>query len=60
MKYSTTGHGADQDVDNIHSHIKKAFSMTEYYSPVSMIRVLLKVNRKKSFQVNSDVKIRFL
>lgn len=51
MKYSTPGHGAVQDVDNIHSQIEKAFSTSEYYSPVSMVRILLKVNKKNLFRV---------
>lgn len=51
MKYSTSGHGAVQDVDNIHSQIEKAFSTSEYYSPVSMVRILLKVNKKNPFRV---------
>lgn len=51
MKYSTPGHGAVQDVDNIHSQIEKAFSTSEYYSPVSMVEILLKVNKKNPFRV---------
>lgn len=51
MKYLTPGHGAIQDVDNIHSQVKKAFSTSEYYSPVSMVRILLKVNKKNPFRV---------
>ncbi len=45
MKYSTSGHSAVQEVDNMHSHIEKAMAVSEFYSPLSFLRVLLKVNR---------------
>lgn len=54
MKYSTPGHGSVKDVDNIHSQIEKAFNTSEYYSPVSMMRILLKVNKKNPFTVIID------
>lgn len=51
MKYSTPGHSAVQEVDNMHSTIEKAMASSEFYSPVSFIRVLLKANRKNPYTV---------
>jgi hypothetical protein len=34
-----------QEVDNIHSHIEKAMSLSEIFSPVSLIRVLTNVRK---------------
>lgn len=51
MKYSTPGHGAVQEVDNIHSQIEKAMKIAEFYSPVSLVRILLNVNRHNPFRV---------
>lgn len=34
MKYSTPGHGAVQEEDNIHSLIEKAIIAKEFYSPI--------------------------
>lgn len=51
MKFSTPGHSAVQDVDNMHSNIEKAMAGSEFYSPVSFLRVLLGANWKKPYCV---------
>ncbi|KAK4875572.1 hypothetical protein RN001_011994 [Aquatica leii] len=51
MKYSITGHSCIQVVDNIHSRIEKAMKVTDIWSPLSFMRLLLKVERRKSFCV---------
>ena len=51
MKYSTPGHSAVQEVDNMHSQIEKAMALSEFYSPVSFLRLLLKVNRNNPYRV---------
>lgn len=51
MKYSTTGHSAVQEVDNMHSHIEKAMAVSEFYSPLSFLRILLKVNRNNPYEI---------
>jgi hypothetical protein len=51
FKYSTPGHSCIQEVDNIHSNIEKAMSVSEFYSPVSFLRIMLKVNRKKPYHI---------
>ncbi|XP_056310757.1 uncharacterized protein LOC130222157 [Danio aesculapii] len=51
MKYSTPGHSAVQEVDNMHSHIEKAMAMSEFYSPLSYTCVLLKVNRNNAYEI---------
>lgn len=51
MKYSTPGHGAVQEVDNIHRHIEKAFIAKEFYSPIGLVRILLNINKKNPYTV---------
>ena len=51
MKYSLAGHSCVQDVDNMHKQIETAMQVSEFYSPVSFLRMLLKVNRHKPYQV---------
>lgn len=51
MKFSVPGHSAVQEVDAIHSAIERALRATEYYSPLSLIRLLLKVNRRKPYKI---------
>ncbi len=51
MKYSTPGHSAVQEVDNMHSHIEKAMAVSEVFSPLSFMRVLLRVNRNSPYEV---------
>lgn len=51
LKYSLPGHGCVQEVDNIHSQIEKALKLTEAWSPLQLIRILLKVNQRKPFNI---------
>lgn len=51
MKYSTPGHSAVQEVDNMHSNIEKAMARAEFFSPLSFVRVLLKANRNNPYTV---------
>ena len=51
MKYSVPGHSAVQDVDNMHSQIEKTLQSSEFYSAISLMRLLLTVNRKKPFTI---------
>lgn len=51
MKYSTPGHGAIQEVDNIHSHIEKSMAVSEFYSPLGFIRILKNNNRKYPYNI---------
>lgn len=46
LKYSTPGHSCIQEVDNIHSNIEKVLELTEVWSPVSLLRVLLAANKE--------------
>jgi len=43
QKFCEPGHSSIQEVDNIHSHIEKVLSVTDIYSPLSLMRALLKV-----------------
>ncbi|XP_031329351.1 uncharacterized protein LOC116160305 [Photinus pyralis] len=49
MKYSIPGHGAVQEVDNIHSQIKKRMSQLQFFSPLGFIKELKQVNKKNPF-----------
>lgn len=49
MKFSTPGHSCIQEVDNVHSCIERVLNKTEYFSPLSLMRLLLKVNHKKPY-----------
>ncbi|CAG9860870.1 unnamed protein product [Phyllotreta striolata] len=51
MKFSVPGHSCIQEVDAIHSSIERSLNKVEYYSPVSLLRFLLKVNRQKPYTV---------
>lgn len=51
MKFSTPGHSCIQEVDNVHSHIEKVMAVSEFWSPVSFLRLLLRVNRKTPYNV---------
>ena len=46
MKYSLAGHLCVQEVDNMHQQIEDAMQISEFYLPISFLRMLLKVNRK--------------
>ena len=51
MKYSLAGHSCVQEVDNIHQQTEAAMRVAEFYSPVSFLRLLLKVIRNNPFRV---------
>ena len=48
QKLCESGHSCIQEVDNVHSQIKKRLRALEVFSPVSLIRGLRNTN-KKSF-----------
>ena len=60
MKYSLAGHSCVQEVDNMHQKIEVAMQVTKFYSPLSFLRILLKVNRNRPCRViqmkNEDFK----
>ncbi len=60
MKYSLAGHSCVQEVDNLHQKIEVAMQVTEFYSTLSFLRILLKVNRNRPYRViqlkNEDFK----
>lgn len=51
MKFSTPGHSCNQEIDSVHSCIERVLKKTEYYSPLSLLRILLKVNSKKPYKI---------
>ncbi|XP_072383854.1 uncharacterized protein, partial [Diabrotica undecimpunctata] len=51
MKFSVPGHACIQEVDAIHSAIERTLNKVEYYSPISHLRYLLKVNRQNPYTI---------
>lgn len=51
LKYSVPGHSCVQEIDSVHSVIERVLSKVEYYSPVSLLRVLTKINSKKPYKL---------
>lgn len=51
MKFSTPGHSCNQEIDAVHSCIERLLNKTEFYSPVSLLRILLKVHVKKPYVI---------
>ena len=51
LKYSLVGHSCVQEVDYMHKQIEDDMRVAEFYSPISFLRVLIKVNRKKPYRV---------
>lgn len=51
MKYSVPGHSCIQEVDNAHSQIEKAMNVSEFYSPLGLIRILKSLNRNHPVRV---------
>ena len=47
QKFCEPGHSSIQEVDNIHSHIEKVLNVSDIYSPLGLIRALLKVTLKR-------------
>ena len=61
MKYSVVGHSCIQNVDNMHSNIEKAMRVSEFFSPISFLRILLNGHRVKRYKViqmdRNDLKV---
>lgn len=51
QQFCEPGHSAIQEVDSLHSQIERALNVSEIYSPVSLLRVLLKACRRKPLVV---------
>lgn len=51
LKYSTPGHSCVQEIDSVHSVIERVLNKVEYYSPVSLMRILTKINSKKPYKI---------
>ena len=51
MKYSLSRHSCMQDVNNMHKQIEDAMRVVEFYSPISFLRILLKVDRNQPYRV---------
>lgn len=51
MKYSLPGHSCVQEIDNIHSQIKKAFRTNYFYSPIGLVRLLKQVNVHNPYRI---------
>ena len=59
MKYSLAGHSCVQEVDNMHKQIEDAMKVAEFYSPLSLLRLLLNVNRKIPYRIIQVKKLDF-
>ena len=51
MKYSLAGHSCIKEVDEMHQEIEVTMRVTEFYSPLSFLRILLKVNINRPYHV---------
>lgn len=51
MKYSLPGHSVVQEVDQVHSALEKSFEISEFYSPLSLLNVIIKTNRHNPYKV---------
>lgn len=51
MKFSTSEHSCIQEIDAVHSTIERYLSRAEYYSPLSLMRLLIKVNLRKPYKI---------
>ena len=49
MEYSLAGHFCIQEVDKMHQEIEVVMRVTEFYSPLSFLRILLKVKRNRPY-----------
>ena len=50
-KFGEPGHSSIQEVDNLHSQIESVCRHSEIYSPVGLLRMLMKVNRSNPLKV---------
>lgn len=51
MKFSVPGHSCIQEVDAVHSVIERSLSKSEYFSPVSLLRLLVKIYSRKPYKI---------
>ncbi len=51
LKYSTAGHLCIQKVHNVHYQIEKALRASEFWSPISFMRIHLAVNIKMPLNI---------
>lgn len=51
MKFSTPGHSCVQEIDAVHSCIDRVLDKVEYFSPLSLLRILLKVNYVRPYKI---------
>ena len=51
LQYSMVGHSCVQLVDCMHKQIEDDLRVTELYSTISFLKLLIKVNRKKPYRV---------
>lgn len=51
MKFSTPGHSCVQEIDSVHSCIERILKKSEYFSPLSLLRFLLKVSSVRPYNV---------
>lgn len=51
IKFSAPGHSCNQEIDSEHTCIENILNKTEYYSPLYLLRFLLKVSAKKSYKI---------
>ena len=51
MKYSLAGHSCVQEVDRMDQENEVAMRLTNFYSTLSFLRILLKVNRNRPYRV---------
>ena len=50
MTYSLPGSSGVQEVDNMHKQIDDVMKLTEFYSPLMFLRLLLKIDKKKPYK----------
>ena len=51
QKFCEPEHSNIQEVDNIHSHIEKVLNVSDIYSPLGLMRALLKVTPKRPLSI---------
>lgn len=54
QKFCEPGHSSIQEIDNMHSRIEKACGPSEIYSPLSLMRILITVNKLQMFQMRGE------
>ena len=53
-------HSSIEEVENVHSNIKRSMIVAELFTPISVIRLLMRVDRKKPYRVLQMTKSKFL